>query len=237
MRRPFLVAGPAFQEHSFGVEGKPDGYQHQGPAAAWQCSPDSCSPVSGCAGSPSVPHDPASAAAPTTASAAAPTTASAAAPTTPSASPSVPQYATAPATVRAYYSAINSRNYARAWHLGGRFTGSSYSAFAAGFQGTAHDEVSILSVTGSVVTARLAAGQTDGSVRNYQGTYWVTHCVITTVRRRAVLGRSPHPHRRPRPLRPGATRPRQAGIATSRASTATTADAGMSGVAGDGETI
>ena len=109
----------------------------------------------------------------------------------------MPQYATAPATVRAYYSAINSRNYARAWHLGGRFTGSSYSAFAAGFQGTAHDEVSILSVTGSVVTARLAARQTDGSVRNYQGTYWVTHGVIT---RFAVAPSSAASHPRRRPL-------------------------------------
>ena len=83
------------------------------------------------------------------------------------------------ATVHAYYSAINNHNYPRAWHLGGRFTGSSYSAFAAGFQGTAHDKVSILSVTGNVVTGRLAARQTDGSVRTYQGTYWVTHGVIT----------------------------------------------------------
>ena len=178
--------------------------------------------VNGCAGSPSAPH--------TTASAAAPTTAS------PSPSASVPHYATAPATVRAYYSAINSRNYARAWHLGGRFTGSSYSAFAAGFQGTAYDEVSILSVTGSMVTARLAARQTDGSVRTYQGTYWVTDGVIT---RFAVAlssaGSSPPPPSSAAPAGCYPTAP--SGNCYEPGEYCPTGDAGMSGVAGDGEAI
>lgn len=83
------------------------------------------------------------------------------------------------ATVRAYFTAINNQDYTRAWHLGGRYTGSSYSAFVSGFQGTAHDIVTILSVSGNVVTARLAARQTDRSVRTYQGTYRVSHGVIT----------------------------------------------------------
>ena len=84
------------------------------------------------------------------------------------------------ATVRAYFAAINNQDYARAWHLGGRYTGiTSYSSFVTGFQGTAHDTVKILSVAGRVVTARLAARQTDGSVRRYQGTYRVTNGVIT----------------------------------------------------------
>lgn len=81
--------------------------------------------------------------------------------------------------MRAYFRATNSHDYGRAWHLGGRYTGTSYSSFVAGFQGTAHDKVTILSVAGKVVTARLAARQTDGSVRTYQGTYRVTHGVIT----------------------------------------------------------
>ncbi len=83
------------------------------------------------------------------------------------------------ATVQAYFTAINNHDYARAWHLGGRYTGSSYPAFVSGFQGTAHDKVTILSAAGKVVTARLAARQADGSDRTYQGTYRVTHGVIT----------------------------------------------------------
>jgi hypothetical protein len=180
--------------------------------------------VNGCAGSPSAP--------PTTASVAAPTTASPSA----SASPSVPHYATAPATVRAYYSAINSRNYAHAWHLGGRFTGSSYSAFTAGFQGTAHDEVSILSVTGSVVTASLAARQTDGSVRNYQGTYWVTHGVIT--RFAVALSSAASSPPLPSSAAPAGCHPTApSGNCYEPGEYCPKADAGMSGVAGDGEAI
>jgi hypothetical protein len=185
--------------------------------------------VNGCAGSPSAPHNSASALAPTTASAAAPTTAS------PSASPSVPHYATALATVRAYYSAINSRNYARAWHLGGRFTGSSYSTFAAGFQGTAHDKVTILSVTGSVVTARLAAQQTDGSVRTYQGTYWVTDGVITRFAVALSPAESSPPPSSAAPAGCYPTAP--SGNCYEPGEYCPTADAGMSGVAGDGKTI
>jgi hypothetical protein len=41
------------------------------------------------------------------------------------------------------------------------------------------DGVTILSVSGDVVTARIAALQTDGTVRTYQGTYRVHHGIIT----------------------------------------------------------
>jgi hypothetical protein len=143
----------------------------------------------------------------------------------------------AAATVRAYYRAINHHNYARAWHLGGRFTGSSYSAFAAGFQGTAHDKVSILSVTGNVVTARLAARQTDGSVRTYQGTYWVTHGVIT--RFDVALSSAAPPPPPPSSAAPAAgCHPlTPSGHCYEPGEYCPTADAGQTGVAGDGKTI
>jgi hypothetical protein len=48
-----------------------------------------------------------------------------------------------------------------------------------GFKGTAKDNLTVLSVTGNVVTVRLAATQTDGSVKSYQGTYTVVGGVIT----------------------------------------------------------
>jgi cytoskeletal protein RodZ len=82
------------------------------------------------------------------------------------------------ATVRAYVAAINGHHYARAWRLGGRNTGGSYPSFVSGFTGTAKDKLSIVSVSGDVVTARLSAWQTDGTVDIYQGTYTVHHGVI-----------------------------------------------------------
>jgi transcriptional regulator with XRE-family HTH domain len=82
------------------------------------------------------------------------------------------------ATVRAYVAAINGRDYARAWRLGGRNTGQSYPSFVGGFSTTARDALSIVSVLGDVVTARLTATQTDGTVDTYQGTYTVHSGVI-----------------------------------------------------------
>jgi hypothetical protein len=82
------------------------------------------------------------------------------------------------ATVRAYVAAINGHHYARAWRLGGRNAGGSYADFVLGFSGTAKDTLTIVSVSGDVVTARLDAQQTDGTVDTYQGTYTVQHGVI-----------------------------------------------------------
>jgi hypothetical protein len=81
--------------------------------------------------------------------------------------------------VRAYFAAINSRNYARAWRLGGRNTGISYATFTAGFSGTAKDVVTLLSSAGPVVTARLTAYQSDGTVKTFSGRYTVENGVIT----------------------------------------------------------
>jgi hypothetical protein len=81
-------------------------------------------------------------------------------------------------TVRAYVTAINGHHYARAWRIGGRHTGGSYRGFISGFAGTARDTLTIISVSGDVVTARLNAKQTDGTVDTYQGTYTVHHGVI-----------------------------------------------------------
>ena len=82
------------------------------------------------------------------------------------------------AIVRAYIAAINQHRYAQAWRLGGQNTGGSYSGFVAGFSTTAKDTLTIVSVAGDVVTARLTAQQTDGTVNIYQGTYTVHRGVI-----------------------------------------------------------
>jgi hypothetical protein len=84
------------------------------------------------------------------------------------------------ATVRAYFAAITSRDYSLAWKLGGQHTGSSYPGFVSGLSTTASDTVAILSVSGDVVTARLTALQTDGTVKIFHGTY--------TVRDGAIVG-------------------------------------------------
>ena len=107
------------------------------------------------------------------------------APTAPASSSTLPAPPSPPppgvlaATVRAYYSAINHHRYARAWRLGGRNTGETYHAYISGFAGTAHDTVTIQSVSGDVVTGQLAAQQTDGTVKTYRGSYTVVGGVIT----------------------------------------------------------
>ena len=83
------------------------------------------------------------------------------------------------ATVRAYIAAINNKDYRRAWNLGGRNTSGSYQSFVQGFSTTARDTATIVSVAGNVVTARISARQTDGTIKTYQGTYTVEHGVIT----------------------------------------------------------
>ncbi|HEY4850525.1 MAG TPA: hypothetical protein VII22_07000, partial [Streptosporangiaceae bacterium] len=87
--------------------------------------------------------------------------------------------ATPATTVRMYISAINNHDYARAWRLGGKNSGSTYPGFVRGFGTTERDELTILSVSGDVVTARIAASQTNGAVNTYQGNYTVDHGVIT----------------------------------------------------------
>jgi hypothetical protein len=95
-----------------------------------------------------------------------------------SAGPSAGPSADPGQTVRAYFAAITDRDYSRAWQLGGHNTGSSYSGFVSGLTATANDTVTILSVSGNVVTARLTAQQTDGTVKIFQGTYTVSKGVI-----------------------------------------------------------
>jgi eukaryotic-like serine/threonine-protein kinase len=80
--------------------------------------------------------------------------------------------------VEAYFAAIDAKNYAMAWRLGGDNVGGSYTSFVTGFNATASDSVTILSVSGNTVTARLTAEQTDGTVKTYQGTYTVDNGAI-----------------------------------------------------------
>ena len=90
------------------------------------------------------------------------------------------------ATVRAYIAAVNHHHYRRAWRLRGRPSTTTYAAFTQGFGTTARDALFILGVSGNVVTVRLDAQQTDGSVKTYQGTYTVQDGVITAANVRQI---------------------------------------------------
>jgi tRNA A-37 threonylcarbamoyl transferase component Bud32 len=88
-------------------------------------------------------------------------------------------------TVQSYFNAINDHDYQRAWNLGGKNTGVSYATFVQGFGETASDDLTIVSVSGNVVTVLLDATQTNGTVQHFHGTYTVTDGVITVSNIRA----------------------------------------------------
>ncbi|MFJ9106265.1 hypothetical protein ACIRJM_48515 [Streptomyces sp. NPDC102405] len=83
-------------------------------------------------------------------------------------------------TVLAYFDAINTGDYERAWELGGKnLQKGSYSSFVQGFEDTAHDSVTITSTVGATVEVELDAAQKDGTQRYFAGTYTVRDGVIT----------------------------------------------------------
>jgi zinc-ribbon domain len=92
--------------------------------------------------------------------------------------PAKPRLGGPAATVQAFFAAIDSHHYATAWKLGGKYTAPSYAAFANGLNTTVRDTVTVLSVSGNVVTARLTAVQTDGTVKTFRGTYTIDNGVI-----------------------------------------------------------
>ena len=82
--------------------------------------------------------------------------------------------------VQEFYDDINSHNYPAAWRLTARPGGAAgYVKFRDGYIATAQDTLTIQSVIGNVVTFTLAAQQTDGTVRNFKGTYTVTNGIIS----------------------------------------------------------
>lgn len=89
-----------------------------------------------------------------------------------------PPQMSAVATVRAYFAAINAKDYRTAWNLGGNNFDSSYEHYVAAFSDTEQDAVTILNVAGPVVTIKLAAIHTNGDVTTYEGTYTVRHAKL-----------------------------------------------------------
>ncbi|WP_372664340.1 hypothetical protein [Amycolatopsis kentuckyensis] len=84
-------------------------------------------------------------------------------------------------TVVAYYDALNRRDFATAWSLGGSRIagGGGYAKYVNGFATTSWDTLTVTDVRGSTVSVVLSAVQTDGSTRTFAGTYTVSGGVIT----------------------------------------------------------
>jgi hypothetical protein len=88
--------------------------------------------------------------------------------------------AAASTVVGNYFQAINDQDYQAAYALlGSSFhRRQSFANFAAGFSGTVHDDISMVASAPAgpgryAVRIELAAGQSDGSVKRYVGTYVV----------------------------------------------------------------
>jgi hypothetical protein len=82
--------------------------------------------------------------------------------------------------VIAYYDAINRRDFATAWSLGGSRIagGGGFTKYVNGFATTAWDTLTVTDVRGSTAYVVLSAVQTDGSTRMFSGTYTVSGGVI-----------------------------------------------------------
>lgn len=143
--------------------------------AEWEVHGSTASPGSTTAPGSTAPPSPTATSPASSSSAASP---SAPATTTPpsAAAPAVPS---APEqTVIAYFDAINRRDFQQAWELGGKNTTSTYSSFVSGFSTTVMVAVQILGLSGSVVTAHLSSLESDGSIKDFEGTYTVHGGVI-----------------------------------------------------------
>ncbi|MEU1076008.1 MULTISPECIES: protein kinase [unclassified Streptomyces] len=99
------------------------------------------------------------------------------APTIP-AIPATPTTAPAQQVVEDYFAAIDTKDYARAWDLGGKNLGGTYDSYVKGFSTTASDAVTVEGVSGETVAVRLDATQTDGTHQFFAGTYTVRNGTI-----------------------------------------------------------
>ncbi|WP_433684035.1 hypothetical protein [Nocardia sp. CA-119907] len=109
-----------------------------------------------------------------------------AAPTTSSPTTSMPRstvvaaVSASAAVVYAYFDAINRRDYAQAWALGGRNLDSSYDDFVDGLATTDHEAVIVTAEDGDTVHIHLSARQSDGTYRTFAGFYVVREGAIVS---------------------------------------------------------
>jgi len=97
----------------------------------------------------------------------------------PPASSSPAAAASPQAVVRAYFAAINAHRWRKVWNLGGKNFSTTYGQMVAGYRSTARDVLTSVHAHGHLVTVRLKAHQTNGTVQTYRITYTVRNGVIT----------------------------------------------------------
>ena len=107
-------------------------------------------------------------------------------PTSPASSPAA---ARPRAVVEAYLAAINAHAWRKVWNLGGKNFSRTYGQMVAGYRSTAHDVLTSIHAHGHIVTVRLKAHHTDGTVLTYKISYTVQDGVITGARTK-LLGTS-----------------------------------------------
>lgn len=100
-------------------------------------------------------------------------------PTPPASSPAA---ASPRAVVEAYFAAINAHQWRKVWNLGGKNFGRTYGQMVAGYRSTVRDVLTSIHAHGHVVTVRLRAHHTDGTVLTFKISYTVRDGVITGAR-------------------------------------------------------
>jgi hypothetical protein len=80
--------------------------------------------------------------------------------------------------VEAYLAAVNSRNWPKAWQIGGKHLNKSYSSMVAGFRNTEKDVLLSFKQDGDRITADIAAYHTNGTVHYYALHYIVQRGII-----------------------------------------------------------
>ena len=97
---------------------------------------------------------------------------------TPPASSS-PAAASPQAVVEAYFAAINAHQWRKVWNLGGKNFSPTYGQMVAGYRSTSRDVLTSIHAHGDIVTVRLRAHHTDGTVLTFKISYTVQDGVIT----------------------------------------------------------
>lgn len=82
-------------------------------------------------------------------------------------------------TFYAYYDAINTKDWAKVWALGGKNLDSSYDAMVAGYSQTAKDLPYLVGISGDQLALKLLAFKTDGRAQLYSGSLTIERGQIT----------------------------------------------------------
>jgi hypothetical protein len=83
------------------------------------------------------------------------------------------------AVVRAYFAAINARDWRKVWRIGGDHMSRSYGAMVAGYTDTIRDVVDITRVSGDHVIVSLRAYELGGAIQVFRVEYTVRNGLIT----------------------------------------------------------